>query len=143
MLRSKLTQGVSVRRDYCSDLPLLPAHGGELNQVWTSLLSNAAEAMNGSGTITVRTRRRSGWAVVEFEDDGPGIPADALTHVFDPFFTTKAPGAGTGLGLSTSYAIITKDHRGAMTVESQPGMTRFTVRLPLEGRPADPTDAPP
>jgi signal transduction histidine kinase len=134
ILRNKLKQGITVRRDYCSDLPLVPAYGSELNQVWTNLLDNAADAMNGKGTITIRTRRRDGWAVVEVEDDGPGIPADAVSRVFEPFFTTKAPGAGTGLGLSTSYAIITKKHRGAVTVESEPGLTRFTVRLPLEGQ---------
>jgi signal transduction histidine kinase len=74
--------------------------------------------------------------VVEIEDDGPGIPEEVQPRVFDPFFTTKAPGKGTGLGLSTSYAIVTEKHLGTIQVESRPGQTRFTVRLPIAGPPA-------
>jgi signal transduction histidine kinase len=74
--------------------------------------------------------------VVEIEDDGPGIPEAAKAQIFDPFFTTKEPGRGTGLGLSTSYSIVTEKHRGRISVESRPGLTRFTVRLPLEAAPA-------
>ena len=132
ILRNKLKQGIEVHRDYGSDVPNVPAYGSELNQVWTNLLDNAADAMDGKGTITIRTRLEGDFAIVEIEDDGPGIPADALSRVFDPFFTTKAPGKGTGLGLSTSYSIVTEKHRGRMTVDSHPGRTRFTVALPVE-----------
>jgi len=88
--------------------------------------------MGGQGEITIRTRRQEGWAVVEIEDNGPGIPPEIQPRIFDPFFTTKAPGQGTGLGLSTSHAIVTQKHRGEIRVESRPGWTRFTVKLPIE-----------
>lgn len=130
ILRNKLKQGIEVRREYADDLPPVAAYGSELNQVWTNLLDNAADALGRSGQVTIRTRLDDGWVVVEIEDDGPGIPADAQPHVFDPFFTTKEPGKGTGLGLSTTYSIVTEKHRGRLAVESWPGHTRFTVRLP-------------
>ena len=132
ILRNKLKAGITVRRDYAADLPHVAAYGSELNQVWTNILDNAADAMDGRGEIRIRTRRENGWAVVEIEDNGPGIPEEVQPKIFDPFFTTKAVGKGTGLGLSTSHAIVTGKHRGAIGVESRPGMTRFTVRLPIE-----------
>jgi signal transduction histidine kinase len=132
ILRGKLRDGVNVHREYCTDMPKVPAYGSELNQVWTNLLDNAIDAMGGHGNITIRTRHEDGFAVVEIEDDGPGIPADVQARVFDPFFTTKAPGQGTGLGLSTSHAIVVDKHKGAMRVESRPGQTRFIVSLPQD-----------
>ena len=132
ILRSKLRAGIEVSRDYDTTLPNVPAWGGELNQVWTNLLDNAADAMGGRGHIKIRTSREGAMAVVEIEDDGPGIPPAIQSRIFDPFFTTKALGKGTGLGLSTSYSIITERHHGQIAVESRPGMTRFTVKLPLE-----------
>ncbi|HKF44556.1 MAG TPA: ATP-binding protein [Thermoanaerobaculia bacterium] len=132
ILRNKLKAGIAVRRDYAADLPHIAAFGSELNQVWTNILDNAADAMSGRGEIRIRTRRENGWAVVEIEDDGPGIPEDVQPRIFDPFFTTKPVGKGTGLGLSTSHAIVTGKHRGAIGVESRPGRTKFTVRLPIE-----------
>lgn len=137
ILRSKLKAGIDVVRDYCTTLPNVPAWGGELNQVWTNLLDNAADALGGRGHITIRTRREESMAVVEIEDDGPGIPAAIQPRIFDPFFTTKAPGKGTGLGLSTSYSIVTERHHGQISVESRPGMTRFTVKLPLDHQPTN------
>ncbi|MBL0174703.1 MAG: hypothetical protein IPP94_05465 [Ignavibacteria bacterium] len=131
ILRSKLKEGVTVYRDYGSDVPLIQAFGSELNQVWTNLLDNAADAMNRKGEITIRTRRRPGGIAVEIEDDGPGIPAEVLPRIFDPFFTTKEPGKGTGLGLSTSYSIVTEKHKGGFAVESRPGKTVFTVSIPF------------
>ncbi len=136
LLGSKLKQGVTVKREYSPDLPAVPAYGSELNQVWTNLLDNAVDAMGGKGTITIRTRRRDGWAVVEIEDDGPGIPATIQPKIFDPFFTTKPPGQGTGLGLSISHSIITEKHKGTIAVESHPGSTRFTIGLPLTAPPS-------
>ena len=135
ILRNKLKDGITVRRDYGADVPPVAAYGSELNQVWTNLLDNAADAMGGSGEITIRTRRHEGWAIVEIEDDGPGIPEQIQPRIFDPFFTTKAPGKGTGLGLSTTYAIVTQKHQGELRVASRPGCTRFTVKLPIERPP--------
>jgi len=137
ILRSKLKVGITVEREYCSDLPLVPAWGSELNQVWTNLLDNAADALGGKGRITIRTHAEDGWAVVEIVDDGPGIPEAIQCRIFDPFFTTKAPGQGTGLGLATTYSIVTEKHRGHIGVESRPGETRFTVRLPLDPPPSE------
>jgi signal transduction histidine kinase len=133
ILRYKLKQGVEVIRKYYGEMPRVPAYGSELNQVWTNLLDNAADAMEGAGKITIRTGVDGGWAVVEIEDDGPGIPSAIQSRIFDPFFTTKAPGKGSGLGLSTTYSIITEKHHGKIGVESRPGLTRFTVWLPLNG----------
>ncbi len=144
ILRSKLKRAVRVHREYAHDLPLIEAHGGELNQVWTNLIDNAVDAMNGEGEITLRTYQDDGWAVVEVEDDGPGIPEDVQPNIFDPFFTTKAPGKGTGLGLNTSYNIVVQEHKGERRVDSRPGHTRFEVRLPIRAaREPGPTAKPP
>ena len=132
IMRSKLKHGIEVRCAYGADLPRVPAFGGELNQVWTNLIDNAADAMGGRGRLTIRTRRELDWVVVDIEDDGPGIPEAAQSRIFDPFFTTKEPGKGTGLGLSTTYAIITDKHHGRIEVHSVPGRTCFTVSLPLQ-----------
>lgn len=131
ILRSKLKHGIEVRREY-GDVAPVAAYGSELNQVWTNLLDNAADAMGGRGTLTIRTHQDGDWAVVEIVDDGPGIPSSVLHEVFDPFFTTKEPGEGTGLGLSTTYSIVTEKHHGTISVTSVPGETCFTVRLPID-----------
>jgi signal transduction histidine kinase len=136
MLRSKLKQGVVVQRDYDPSLPAIQAFGSELNQVWTNLIDNAIDAMNAQGSITVRTRHDGQWAIVEIEDNGPGIPEAIQTKLFDPFFTTKPPGKGTGLGLNISYNIVVQKHQGRIDVFSVPGKTRFEVRLPLNFVPA-------
>ena len=142
ILRNKLKTGIEVHREYCDDMPQIQAYGSELNQVWTNLLDNAADAMGGKGAITIRTRRDGPWAVVEIEDNGPGIPPAVQSRIFDPFFTTKAPGKGTGLGLSTSYSIVTEKHGGRIEVDSRPGRTRFIVRLPLGAHTAPAESAP-
>ncbi|HEX7973680.1 MAG TPA: ATP-binding protein, partial [Anaerolineales bacterium] len=136
MLRSKLKGsgpggGITVHRDYTAGLPRIQAYGSELNQVWTNLIDNAADAMQGSGEIILRTRLEPPWVVVEVEDNGPGIPQAIRSKVFDPFFTTKPPGKGTGLGLNISYNIVMK-HAGTIELFSQPGKTVFQVRLPLD-----------
>lgn len=138
MLRSKLKGGITVRREYALDLPRIQAYASELNQVWTNLIDNAADAMGGTGEIVLRTRQDGEWVVVDVEDNGPGIPAAIQSKLFDPFFTTKPPGAGTGLGLNISHTIIARKHGGAITVASAPGQTRFEVRLPLRLPPTDP-----
>jgi PAS domain S-box-containing protein len=140
MLQAKLKRGVEVDRDYDRDLPHLEALGSELNQVWTNLIDNAVDAMDGKGHLVIRTRPEEGGVVVEIEDDGPGIPAEVLDKVFDPFFTTKGPGHGTGLGLNISFNII-RGSGGQLDVTSQPGRTVFRVRLPLKRPSTDPGTA--
>ncbi len=137
ILHNKLKRGVTVVREYAEDLPLIQAYAGELNQVWTNIIDNAIDAMNGEGTLIVRTRREDGWVVVEIEDNGPGIPAENLSKIFDPFFTTKGPGKGTGLGLNISRNLIVQKHQGQMSVKSEPGSTCFSVRLPMDFNPAE------
>ena len=131
ILRSKLSTGVSVRREYAPDLPTIQAYGSELNQVWTNLIDNAADALDGQGEITIRTHRDGEAVVVEIEDNGPGIPPDIQPRVFESFFTTKPPGQGTGLGLDISYKIVVDKHLGEVKLFSEPGRTRFQVRLPI------------
>lgn len=130
MLRHKLKQGVNVRREYAEHLPKVMAYGSELNQVWTNIIDNAIDAMDGKGEITLRTQQQGDWVVVEIEDTGPGIPDEIQSKIFSPFFTTKPVGKGTGLGLNISYKIIQK-HGGEIKVFSQPRRTRFQVCLPV------------
>ena len=100
ILRSKLRAGVDVTRHYAPNLPEIEAYGSELNQVWTNLVDNAADAMDGRGAIDIYADPiDEGGVQVRICDTGPGIPADVLPRLFEPFFTTKAPGVGTGLGL--------------------------------------------
>ncbi len=131
ILRSKLKTGVTVHKEYAADLPAIQAYGSELNQVWTNLIDNAIDALEGHGELTLRTRREGDWVAVEVEDNGPGIPQEVQPKIFDAFFTTKEPGKGTGLGLNISYKIVVERHRGDLRVFSRPGLTRFTARLPL------------
>ena len=130
ILNHRLKNGVTVVREYEKDLPHICAYGGELNQIWTNLIANAIEAMQGKGELRVRTARELDRVLVEIGDNGPGIPADALPHIFDPFFTTKGVGEGTGLGLDTVCRII-RSHHGEIRVSSHQGDTRFIVYLPL------------
>jgi signal transduction histidine kinase len=136
ILRGKLS-GLEVVRRKGDHLPAVVGHPGELNQVWTNLIANAAEAMNGSGTLEIRSYAEGGDVVVEVRDDGPGIPADLVDRVFDPFVTTKAPGEGTGLGLNLSHQIVVQRHGGTISVQSEPGQTRFVVRLPADRQPVE------
>jgi len=129
ILRHRLKEGVTVRRELGTDLPRIEAWAGELNQVWTNLLHNAVDAMDGKGTIVIRTRKDGDGIAVEIEDDGPGIPAAIQERIFDPFFTTKPPGVGTGLGLHITQSIVRK-HGGRIRLESAPGKTKFEVWLP-------------
>lgn len=130
LLAHKL-RGITVVREY-EEIPRITAFGSELNQVWTNLIDNAADAAGEGGRITLRTRREDDEVVVEIEDDGTGIPDDVLPKIFDAFFTTKGPGLGTGLGLQITNRIVVLQHGGEITVESEPGRTIFRVRLPIE-----------
>lgn len=133
ILSHKLKKGnVMVKREYDCDLPRLSAYGSELNQVWTNLIDNAIDAMNGQGQILIRTCCENEFLLVEIADNGPGIPPEIQTHIFEPFYTTKGVGKGTGLGLHIVYRIVVGQHQGDIGVVSQPGDTRFQVRLPLK-----------
>ncbi|HXC31651.1 MAG TPA: ATP-binding protein [Verrucomicrobiae bacterium] len=130
IMNHKLKKGVTVQRDYQRIPFLVDSFGSELNQVWTNIIDNAIDAMNGNGELRVRTYRDDSCVVVEIGDNGPGIPPEVQTHIFEPFFTTKGVGEGTGLGLDTVQRIV-KKHRGTIQVISKPGDTRFQVWLPL------------
>ena len=131
MLSAKL-KGITVKKEFAPDLPKIPAYAGELNQVWTNLIDNAAQAMNGTGTLTIRTAREDDCVLVEIGDTGPGIPEAIQKRIYEPFFTTKPVGEGTGLGLDIAWRIVVNKHHGDLRVESVPGDTRFQVRLPIE-----------
>jgi signal transduction histidine kinase len=137
ILNNKLKKGVTVVRQYAEDLPVIQAYAGELNQVWTNIIDNAIDAMDGEGTLIVRAREEDQWIVVEIEDNGRGIPAENQSKIFDPFFTTKGPGVGTGLGLNISRNLIVQKHKGKVSVKSQPGSTCFSIRLPIDFNPAE------
>ncbi|HVR96555.1 MAG TPA: ATP-binding protein [Thermoanaerobaculia bacterium] len=133
ILGHKMKKGIEVVREYDKTLPRVQAYGGELNQVWTNLIDNAVDAMQGQGHLTVRTSRHGDDAVVEIVDDGPGIPPEDRERIFDAFFTTKGVGEGTGLGLDIVRRIVRVRHKGSIRVESRPGETRFEVALPIAG----------
>ena len=130
IMEHKLKQGVTVKREYAKDLPRIEAYASELNQVWTNIIDNAVDAMDGKGEITLRTYEENDQVVVEIIDNGPGIPDDIQSRILEPFFTTKPPGQGTGLGLYITHDIVVNRHHGLMLVESKPGETRFKVILP-------------
>lgn len=122
---------IHVEKDFDETLPEVPAYPGELNQVWTNLISNAIDAMDREGTLKLRTFRDRHYACVEVIDSGSGIPEEDLTRIFDPFFTTKSMGEGTGLGLEIVKRIADR-HRADIQVESQPGRTCFRVCFPVK-----------
>jgi signal transduction histidine kinase len=137
-----IKKGITVRKEYAPDVPKVCAYGGALNQVWTNLIDNAIDAMNGNGELLIRTCRELDSVVVDIGDNGPGVPPEIQSRIFEPFFTTKNVGEGTGLGLDTVVSIVQK-HHGRIDLKSQPGNTRFTVRLPIQQpklRPQPPPD---
>jgi signal transduction histidine kinase len=131
ILRYKLKQGVTVKRNYSRALPKIDAYASELNQVWTNIIDNAIDAMKGHGELAIHTFEDGERVVVEICDNGPGIPAEIQSRIFEPFFTTKPVGSGTGLGLHISYNIVALKHNGQITVKSRPGETCFRVALPV------------
>ncbi len=130
ILKHKLKYGMVVQREY-GKLPRICAHGPQLNQVWTNLIDNAIDATDGKGHLRIRTLLEGEYVLVEIADDGAGIPNEVRSWIFDQFFTTKEVGKGTGLGLDIARRIVVGQHKGKISVESQPGDTRFQVRLPL------------
>ena len=131
IMQHKLKQGVTIKRDYSPNLPRIEAYASELNQVWTNIIDNAIDAMNGRGEISLRTYAEEDHVNVEITDNGPGIPENIQARIFEPFFTTKPPGHGTGLGLHISHDIIANRHHGQLLVQSKPGETEFKVVLPV------------
>jgi signal transduction histidine kinase len=131
IMQHKLKHGVTIKRDYSPNLPRIEAYASELNQVWTNIIDNAVDALNGKGEITLRTYQEDRNVIVEIIDNGPGIPGEILPRIYEPFFTTKPPGRATGLGLHISHDIIANHHRGQLLVESKPGETKFKAILPI------------
>ena len=131
MLGQRVRSGVTVVRDYASDVPLIEAYAGELNQVWTNLIDNAADAMGGAGTLSLRTRLADDHVVVEVGDTGVGMTPDVAARAFDAFFTTKEVGQGAGLGLDVARRIVVDRHGGDIGIGSRPGETVVRVSLPV------------
>ncbi len=133
MMQSRMAR-VTVERSYQPDLPCISAYSGELNQVWTALIENALDAMEGNeerGCLRIISRMEGELLLVEIWDNGRGIPPELQDRIFEPFFTTKPPGQGLGLGLDNATRIVRK-HRGHIGVRSEPGSTCFRVRLPVD-----------
>lgn len=129
LLQHRIRDQITVNRDYQA-APKVQCQPGPLTQVWMNLITNAIDAMQGDGSLTIETRNDNGDIVVSVADTGCGISPDVTPRIFEPFYTTKDQGEGTGLGLSISYSVI-RAHQGDIRVESAPAKgTRFTVRLP-------------
>ena len=129
MLARKLS-GIEVHREYAAALPVVPGYPAELNQVWTNLIDNAADAMAGSGVLSLRTRADADAVFVEISDDGPGVPEEVRSTLFDAFVTTKPTGEGSGLGLENARRIVERRHGGSLSYTTGPEGTTFCVRLP-------------
>jgi signal transduction histidine kinase len=134
ILKHKLRTGIDVVREYDSALPRIRGDGSELNQVWTNLIDNAIDAMDGHGQLRIRTNHDMRAVLVEIADQGRGIPPELASRIFDPFFTTKEVGRGSGLGLDIVRRIVIDRYGGEVSFESVPGETRFLVRLPHDPR---------
>ncbi len=133
-------KAIEIVREYAENLPSVPCEGAKIQQMLLNILRNGAEAMQEVNNRNEKQRfilrltheKVTDHIRIEIEDNGPGMDEATRKRIFEPFFTTKPVGVGTGLGLSVSYFIITKNHGGGMSVESEPGQgARFTVRLPL------------
>ena len=130
MLGGHLRGGVTVVREYDDALPRIEASAGELNQVWTNLVENAVDAMEGRGTLRIATRVDGPGIVVEISDTGPGMPPEVVARAFEAFFTTKEVGRGTGLGLDIARRIVEDGHGGSLTIDTGPSGTTMRVALP-------------
>jgi len=129
LYQNQLKQGVEVETYYDPALPKLYLFADEIGQVWTNIIQNAIQAMNGQGRLRIEAQVDGDFIRVSFTDNGPGIPPEVLPRIFEPFFTTKPRGEGTGLGLDICRRIVEK-HQGRLEVASQPGQTTFHVFLP-------------
>jgi signal transduction histidine kinase len=131
MLRHKIPAGITVVREYGTDVPPIEAHAGELNQVWTNLIDNAVDAMGSAGTLRLTTRVEQNDVLIEVGDTGPGMPPQVAARAFEAFYTTKDVGKGTGLGLDIAQRIIVERHGGTIAIDSRPGDTVLRVRIPF------------
>jgi signal transduction histidine kinase len=131
ILAHKLRDSITVVREYSADVPMVEAYAAELNQVWTNLIDNAVDAMDGTGTLRVATRAEGDYVVVEIGDTGPGMPPQVAARAFEAFYTTKDVGKGTGLGLDIARRIVVERHGGKITIDSHPGETVLRVQLPV------------
>ena len=130
LLKHRLKNGIEIIREYDHNIPRMTVRGRELNQVWTNLITNAVDAMNGKGILRIVTKCSDGKALVEVIDNGSGIPPEIRDRIFEPFFTTKGVNEGTGLGLDIAARVV-RNHGGDIQVDSKPGHTVFAIRLPL------------
>jgi len=131
MLGQRLPDRITVMRDYGPDVPQIEAYPAELNQVWTNLVDNAVDAMDGPGTLRLTTRTEEGFVAVEVSDTGRGMPPQVADRAFEAFFTTKGVGQGVGLGLDIAQRIVVERHGGTISIDSSPGETVLRVRLPV------------
>ncbi len=129
LYHNQLKQGIDVQREF-EEIPTILCYPDELNQVWTNLVHNAVQAMNGKGELRIGIGQRDGFIAVNFTDSGSGISPETLERIFEPFFTTKPAGEGSGLGLHIVKKIVDK-HQGHIEVASEPGKTTFQVLLPV------------
>jgi len=128
-------QGIKIVKELDMGLPPVKILIGELNQVWTNLIDNAIDALEGvpDATLTIKTQKDREFAKVSIIDNGPGIPEEIVSRIFEPFFTTKDIGKGTGMGLEMVHRIVVDQHRGSIKVNSEPGHTEFVVCIPING----------
>ncbi len=133
----------SLTKEFDPDLPLIPCHPGELNQVFLNIIVNAAHAVGEAGQkesgrkgeIRVSTVNRKDWVEIKISDNGPGIPVEIMPRIFDPFFTTKEVGKGTGQGLAIAHTVVVDKHGGSIEVDSEPGGGAvFSIKLPIAGK---------
>ena len=130
LYQNHLKRGIEIIRSYEENLPAISCYPDELNQVWTNLIHNALQAMDGKGKLVISVSQEENEIIVKVTDSGCGIPESIRSKIFEPFFTTKPAGEGSGLGLDIVKKIIDK-HQGSVQVESQPGQTTFSVKLPI------------
>jgi signal transduction histidine kinase len=131
LLRNQYKDRVEIKKSYDKDMPFIQCYSGQLSQVFMNILSNAIQAIEDKGTISIKTQLSGEEAEIFISDTGKGIPDDKLDNIFDPFYTTKEVGKGTGLGLSISYGII-QEHNGRIGVESELGKgTCFKISIPV------------
>jgi signal transduction histidine kinase len=134
LLQNKYKERIEIERNY-EDIPLIECYPGQLNQVFMNIFSNAMDAIEDKGRITINTSRSKESVQISIKDNGKGIPHEYQAKIFEPFFTTKEVGHGTGLGLSISHGIIEK-HQGSIKVISEAGQgSEFIISLPLRQAP--------
>ena len=133
VLGYRLTDHISVMRDYGTDIPRIEAYAGELNQVWTKVIENALDAIDdaGTGTLRIRIRADGAYIVVEIGDTGVGMSPAVAGRAFDAFYTTKPVGKGAGLGLDIARRIVNRRHGGTISIDAQPGETVLRIRIPV------------